>query len=464
MGLQFVEHGTQTLYLLVALELLVDDAHCRAVSFLCLDVVFLDEGDFAQSKGGNGLVDAVARALFHGSFKLRDGLCGILLEQSHVAKSVVDLVEVLFVAELMAHAVELLFDLGEVLGRSAAHLRKHVGLCQLGIELCLVVVAAVAQSSENLVGLGIVAAFFEQLGKEVVATQFLGFRMGGSASYTKVVDGFERSLGFAKQNLGLCQRESLLERTWKVLIDGQGAQFLLVGVLLWRDDQAKFGFGIEIEALHGIDARCPDVTFGDGIFAPPEATCGVRKCSCGGIEVALVELRLARQNPGIVQERVEFAVGEPKFVFGSILAATFGLVGHTLSLHGYLAFLDGAVELGICRRLLGVGQLIDGVQLDALSKFLIVLVLHRIQPILERLVAVEVGIVFRRHRLHPTVQLGVALASAEAHDEQHRDARRDKQMKRIMLTIVAQYLFFSRPFEPFEPLKPSNFSNLSNLS
>ena len=183
-GLQFVEHGAQTLYLLVALELLVDDAHCRAVGFLRLDVVFLNEGDFAQSKGGNGLVDAVARALFHSCFELRDGLCGILLEQSHVAESVVDLVEVLFVAELMAHAVELLFDLGEVLGRSAAHLRKYVGLCQLGVELSLVVVAAVAQSSEDLVCLGVVAAFFEQLGKEVVTTQFLGFRMGGSTSNT----------------------------------------------------------------------------------------------------------------------------------------------------------------------------------------------------------------------------------------------------------------------------------------
>ena len=135
------------------------------------------------------------------------------MEQSHVAKSVVDLVEVLFVAVLVTHAVELLFDLGKVLGCCPAHLRKDVGLRQFGIELSLVVVAAVAQASEDLVCLLVVATFLEQLGKEVVATQFLGFRMGSTASYTQIVDGFERSLGFAKQNLGLCQGECLLKRT-----------------------------------------------------------------------------------------------------------------------------------------------------------------------------------------------------------------------------------------------------------
>ena len=177
MGLQFIEHGTQPLYLLVALEVLVDDAHCCAVGLLCLDIIFLDECDFTQSKGCNGLVDAASCALLQGSFELGDGFGSILLQQGYISKTVVDLVEIFFVAKLMAHTIELLFDLGKVLGRGSAHFRKHVGLCQFGIELGLVVIAAVPQTSEDLVGFIVVAAFFEQLGKEVVATQFLSRRM-----------------------------------------------------------------------------------------------------------------------------------------------------------------------------------------------------------------------------------------------------------------------------------------------
>ena len=222
--------------------------------------------------------------------------------------------------------------------------------------------------------------------------------------------------------------KSFLKGAGQVLIDGQGTQLLLVAVLLRRNDQSQFGFGIEVEALHGKDTRCPDVTFGNCIFPPPEASGSIGKSGSSSIEVTFVELCLARKEPGVVQERIEFAVGEPELVFGSVLSPALGLVGYAASLYGNLAFLNGTIELRVGGGLLGIGQLIDGVQLDALAKFLVMLFLHGCKAFLIGLVAVVVDVVFRRHCLHATVQLGVALACTETCDKQHRDARRANQV------------------------------------
>ena len=189
--------------------------------------------------------------------------------------------------------------------------------------------------------------------------------------------------------------------------------------------EAEYVLGL-VAPVHGAVAAClPEARLGDGPGEPLEMLGDVEEGGGGAEEVAVVKLRLAHGEPGVVEEGVELLAG-PEVLLLLCALLLGGLLLDGVELDGLLHLLDGACEVagGLWhqRVVLGLG----GMHEQLAAVVVLIPLLHGAERLLVVLGAVEVDVIARGECLPVAGDGSVFLGAASAEQEKagYEEARK----------------------------------------
>ena len=256
----------------------------------------------------------------------RYGLQGIFPAEVYIADGIVYLVLIFFVVVGGSHSFQPADHLAGIV------FRHHFGHGNAGVEGEFVRWILANYVPEGFIGFFLVADGCLKLSHQIPFACFL-------LAAHLVADYFPEV------------RNGLLGIAGVDIVIGKGIIPFFLGTPV--DGIAKYVanhvFGIVIPVLLDIAFGEPGPGFAvDGGLGGVEATHIGKGGGCR-LEISLIELRTAHQHPCLPEERVVFPATQPFDVFGC-LAAVFGPFRSSLDavlMDGLLAFLDGAVEVGL---------------------------------------------------------------------------------------------------------------------
>ena len=329
-GHQLVEHGGASGQFFVALAFLVEQSDGFGVAALRVGKFASVPVDAAQTEQEHALLHPIARALGASALVGGNGCCGVGHGQVDVSHSIVHLVKIVLVVLRARHALQLfehplLSALlggqhlglenarveGEVEGRTFLQTLLQCAVCLLGVlPLLLHLRQEVVEASLPAVALGVARGAFE-VGHGLVKALLCEEEVGGggigepahAAAHAVAAQAAQRVLGIVvPARAGVAPREPLAG------LGGHG------------------GFG-------GVEAR------------------DVGKGGCGLEKFAFLKLRLAHEEPGVLEEGVVLLALQVGACLGGALFAlgVEGLLLYGVQGNGFLAFGDGRLEVGLAR-------------------------------------------------------------------------------------------------------------------
>ena len=372
--LHFRQGCRTAFHLLVVLMLLVEDAHQFGIAPLRVDIVLLVPVDAAQPQEQHRLGDAVLRA-FLGALLIRaDAVGRVVVGQVDVADGVVNLVLVVLVLLVAGHAAQFLHHLAVVAGGHG------FGLQDLCVERQLVGRVGADDPPQGLVGFRLLPRLVVQLSQQEVQAGLLFLVPLFPDGLLQVGDGF-----LVLPHGDEVVRIRGVELPCALVADAVAPDFLehvlrIVGPFHFHVATGQPGTG------HGDDFRLGGVERANVVEERSRLD-----------EVALLELGLPHQQPGVAQEGVELLAGQVGFL-GLRLPLVHVRLGAGLDgvlLDGFLAFLDGGLEVGFPHGGGGLApHVVHGQQLGVVV--LMPLLLGQ-DAFLEGLAAVEVRVEPCRH-------------------------------------------------------------------